>query len=372
RESENRYRALFEQSPDGLLLIESTGKILEFNNAAHSQLGYSREEFEKLSLSDIDVVSTPEKLRATIGRIVEMGQDSFERKHRTKRGEDKDVSVIVKAVILSDRVFIQAIWRDITERKLAEKERRELVGVIESAPDFIGFADAKTKSGLYMNRAGRRMCGIGEHEDIAAIKVTDVHPEWAQRLLEQEVFPIVKTEGIWKGELAFVDRNHREIPVLAVVVAHKSADGDVNIISTICHDITELKQQEEELRKYREHLEIQVEERTIQLQRAKVAAESANVAKSDFLANMSHEIRTPMNGVIGMIGALLNTELNEDQRHYAEIAQRSSELLLALLNDILDLSKIESGKLNLEMLDFDLRCLLDDFAAIFAPRAFEK
>lgn len=155
-------------------------------------------------------------------------------------------------------------------------------------------------------------------------------------------------------EKSFMTKDGKTIPVLFSYSLLQLNRDAVRRIVGIALDITEQKNALTLLEKSREE------------------AVQANRAKSEFLANMSHEIRTPMNGVLGMLDMLINSPLGEEQRKYADTAYRSADTLLSILNDILDLSKIEAGRMELECVNFDVREALEEVARLFSARVKSK
>jgi PAS domain S-box-containing protein len=119
---------------------------------------------------------------------------------------------------------------------------RQLIEIVEATSDFIGFADAKDKHIIYISKAGRKMCGIGENDDVTKLKIMDVHPEWVNKMLAEKMLPTAMRDGAWKGESAFLSiKDKLEIPVSMILSSHKDARGNIIIFSTISRDITEQK-----------------------------------------------------------------------------------------------------------------------------------
>jgi len=143
--------------------------------------------------------------------------------------------------------FLVFSLNDVTERVRAEEARSDLLEILEATPDFVATADIQGHI-LYTNRAGRRMLGMGEEEDLSGMRIPDAHPGWAADLVMKEALPAACREGMWQGETAFLSQDGREIPASQVILAHKDPAGQVKFFSTLARDITDRKQAEEQLR----------------------------------------------------------------------------------------------------------------------------
>ena len=162
-------------------------------------------------------------------------------------------------------------------------------------------------------------------------------------------------------ELTYIRESGSRFPAIVSVTALRDPDAAIIGYLLIGTDNTE-----------RTRVAAELQERSVELQNAKLAAEEANRAKSSFLANMSHEIRTPMNGILGLNALLLGTELNSEQKRFAEAIAQSAEALLFIINDILDVSKLEAGQVVLERISFDLAHVVDGVIELMRPRASAK
>ena len=289
--------------------------------------------------------------------------------------------------------------RDITERKNAEKEIKEardfLENIINNSVDGIMIVDPQGYI-VRVNEALKKMIGytqeeiIGKHTSELASKEEEhakVSLDNITQLFERGFLD--NAEAVWKR------KDGTLLPIEVNMALLKNSDGDVIGGVSSIRDITDRKQHQEELEKAYDQLEERVKERTVELQQsnqqlqweikertqieqelvnAKEIAESANKAKSDFLANMSHELRTPLNHIIGFTELVLDKnfgDLNETQTEYLGDALQSSQHLLSLINDILDLSKVEAGKQELEPTNVNLKELLERSLIMFKEKTMK-
>jgi two-component system sensor histidine kinase/response regulator len=251
-----------------------------------------------------------------------------------------------------ERNLIEAIAERmgrITERNQAEEKIKLFSDAIASALDCFILTDVKGKI-TYANESFIRAFGY-THEEFLKLHVSKLDSD---PMIAKQVMQDVAVKGKWTGEVMNIRKNKEIFPCILSAFIIKDDKGNPKGTMGILRDITERKRAEENLRK------------------AKKEAEEANRLKSEFLANMSHEIRTPMNAIIGMTDLTLDTELTDEQREYLKIVKESGHALLELIDDILDLSKIEADKFELETIDFDLRALVESAADALAPRASFK
>jgi PAS domain S-box-containing protein len=244
-ETEQYCRTVFAQSPDGILVIDTNGNFIEFNEAAHRQLGYTREEFGRLRISDIDPNQSLEEIQATIKEVLEKGRAEFEVQHRTKEGDIRDVHVITQVLVSSGRTFFHTIWRDVTEYRRAAEEIRFLASIIENLPNAVCAMDTK---GIMMawNRGAEKMLGYQAEEIIGKPITTIIPAEISQQELEH-CLTILNKEGYFSEyESVRLAKDGRRIPVELTAVAIKDNAQRIKGYASIMIDVTERKKTEEE------------------------------------------------------------------------------------------------------------------------------
>ena len=250
--TESYYRSIFEQSPDGMLIIDTKGKIIEFNEAACRHLGYSREEFSKFSISDIDSDQTFEEIEETIQRILRDGSAEFEVRQRTKKGEIRNVLVIAQVINLSGRTVFNCIWKDITDHRRADaalQASEKLYRLLaENSTDMVT-RHLPDSTYLYVSPSCRTLFGYEPEELIGTKAFDQMHPEDVKRViaLTQEA---IKTSGTNMGQYRHLKKDGIYIWVETVGKVIKNAvTGNIEDIICVIRDITERKLAEEELRK---------------------------------------------------------------------------------------------------------------------------
>jgi len=269
----------------------------------------------------------------------------------------------------SRKSYYPELQRKLAELKVSEERFRTLVNTI---PDLIWLKDA---DGIYLscNRMFERFFGAVEEEIVGKSDYDFVDRDLADSFREHDRTAMAAGKPTSNEEwITFADDGHRALLETTKTPMY-DAEGTLIGVLGVARDITERKRAADELEFHHQHLEELVKERTAELLLARDAANAANQAKSMFLANMSHEIRTPMNAVLGFAQLLeRDPDLSFQARNKVATIMKSGEHLLAIINDILEMSRIEAARVELREETLDLHTLLDDLTVMFRLRAEEK
>ncbi len=341
RESESKLYALIDSAPDATLIVRDDGVIAFANRQAESLFGYSRDEFEGMSVDALvpnDVAPQHEALRKGFiesSAARSMGS-ALDLKAVGAKGRMFPVEIALAPIETREGLVVAASIRDISDRKDAEKALAQQLALVEALVDTLPnpvFVKDPEARYTILNKAFLKAFGV-EREDLIGKTVMDLerNPIELRRELQQEAEDLIRTGGMVHKELTRRYADGKDHDVLYWETAFKLSDGDIGGLVGIHVDITEQKELERE-------------------------ADSANRAKSTFLANMSHELRTPMNAIIGyseMLAEDAEDEENEDALADLNKIISAGKHLLTLINDVLDVSKIEAGKMELYTEDFDV------------------
>ena len=358
RDSELLYHSLVESIPQNIVRKDLNGQFTFANQKFCSTMDLSLEEIIGKTDHDLSPNALADKYRRDDQYIIETGKSfATTEEHSSPDGSKIIIDVVKTPLLGSDGNItgIQVMFWDVTERHQMEEElayERDLLNaLLENVPDRIYIKDTESRF-IKGSAALAKRLGLENTEAIVGKTDYDFHPSTqAQQFHEDEQRVVLTGKAVINKVEQQSDQDGKSIWASVTKVPFTNRSGMITGIIGISRDITALKLAEEESARARD-----------------MALEAAQM-KAQFLAVMSHEIRTPMNGIIGMIDLLLASELTEEQREYADTVRTSADALLEILNDILDLTKIESGRLELEKEEFSLRKVVEEAVELHALRA---
>jgi len=360
RESELLYHSLVESIPQNIVRKNLEGRFTFANQKFCQIIGKPMEKILGQTDYDLSPKDLADKYRRDDLRVIETGEPYATTEIHT--GSDKEENNIYIETVKTplrdpagNITGIQCMFWDVTERHQIEEqlayERDLLSALLDNVPDRIYIKDTESRFIKGSTALAKRL-GLNSAEDFIGKTDYDFHPSTqAKKFHEDEQRVILTGNPIVNKVEQQTDETGREIWASVTKVPFSNRSGIITGIIGISRDITALKLAERETVRARD-----------------LALEAAQM-KARFLAVMSHEIRTPMNGIIGMIDLLLTSDLSEEQKEYADTVRTSADALLDILNDILDLSKIEAGRLELEKTEFSLRKVVEEAVELHALRA---
>jgi len=301
RDAEQRYHTLFNQAPIGVLLVDpDNGSFVEFNDFAHKQLGYTRDEFEKLTLSDIEIEGVESEVKLKLSRLLREGGGEFEAEYCAKNADHKNIIVTARVIKLTGKSFLHCIFHDISEIRAVQKSLIESESqyrqLVELAQEGVWVLDADFVTS-FVNPRMAEMLGYSQSEMLGKSLFT---------FIDHKVVHLAKeflgkyTRGV-DGNFEYEFNRKDGTPIYATIAASQIADDNGNFSGTLAlvADITVRKDMENKLEKYSKNLEEIVEQKTKQLREAqKQLVKSERLAAIGELAGMvGHDLRNPLSGI---------------------------------------------------------------------------